>query len=63
MQKATGLQVGEYIFEEVNDNKYFGTNLNNTNNNHEEIKNTSHQGTNISTPSQGYWGRSYCPIN
>lgn len=38
MRNAVGLQVGGYMFEEVDDFKYLGTNLSSTNDNHEEIK-------------------------
>jgi len=38
VRQATGLQAGGYIFEEVKNFKYLGTNLSNTNDNHEEIK-------------------------
>lgn len=37
-QQATGLQAGGYIFEEVKNFKYLGTNLSSANDNHEEIK-------------------------
>lgn len=37
-RNAAGIQVGEYMFEEVDDFKYLGTNLSSTNDNHEEIK-------------------------
>lgn len=35
---TTGLQIGKYVFEEVNNFKYLCTNLSNINDNHEEIK-------------------------
>lgn len=38
MQHKAGLQVGEYIFKEVNHFKYLGTNLTSTNDNYEKIK-------------------------
>ncbi|XP_050540945.1 uncharacterized protein LOC126905353 [Daktulosphaira vitifoliae] len=38
MRNAAGLQVGGYMFEEVDNFKYLGTNLSSTNDNHEEIK-------------------------
>lgn len=38
IQQAAGLQVGEYVFEELNNFKYLGTNLISINDNHEEIK-------------------------
>jgi hypothetical protein len=37
-RNAVGVQVGEYMFEEVDDFKYLSINLSSTNDNHEEIK-------------------------
>jgi len=39
-RNAVVIQVGRYVFEEVDDFKYLGTNLSSTNDNHEEIKKT-----------------------
>lgn len=38
MQKAVCLQAGEYVFKEINNFKYLGTNLSSINDNREEIK-------------------------
>jgi len=37
-RNAAGIQVGRYVFEEVDDFKYLSTNLSSTNDIHEEIK-------------------------
>jgi hypothetical protein len=59
VQNTAVLQVGRYMFEEVNDLKYLGTNLSSTNDNHEEIKKRITSGNKCLYALRGYWGQNY----
>lgn len=60
IQQTAGLQVGQYMFEEVNNFKYEGTNLSSTSDNHEEIKKHITLGNKCFTSSLG---RIHCRKN